>query len=155
MRLRTGVIVGVLSLLGAVPLAQEKDLGQFAWLAGRWELVDGSRHVEEQWTAPSSNMMVGMSRTVSGGRTTAFEFLRIEKRGADLYYVPQPNGRPPVAFKLTSDADGRFVFENNTGEDRVSRIEYRRLGDDGLDARVEGSENGKPFAFAYRYKRRT
>jgi hypothetical protein len=27
MRLRTGVIVGVLSYLGAAPLAQEKDLG--------------------------------------------------------------------------------------------------------------------------------
>jgi hypothetical protein len=98
-------------------------------------------------------MMVGMSRTVRDGRTTAFEFLRIEKRGADLFYVPQPGGKPPVAFKLVSDADGRFVFENLTGEDRVSRIEYRRDGEDALYARIEGAENQKPFAFEYRYRR--
>ena len=39
------------------------DLG---WLAGDWQLTSpASQCVEEQWTAPSSNMLVGMSRTVT------------------------------------------------------------------------------------------
>jgi hypothetical protein len=91
---------------------------------------------------PTANAMIGMSRTVAGDRTTEFEFLRIEKRGADLFYVPQPNGRPPVSFRLTSSESGRFVFENITGEDRVQRIEYRRDGESGLIARVEGTQDG-------------
>ena len=117
-------------------------------------MTDGSRVVEELWTAPTANAMIGMSRTVNGDRTTEFEFLRIEQRGADIFYVPQPGGRPPVSFRLTSSAGGRFVFENTTGEDRVMRIAYRREGDDGLYARVEGAQGARPFALEFHYRRR-
>jgi len=148
------MIVGVLAALAVAASAQEKDLSSFTWLAGAWEATQGNRVIEEHWTTPTANSMIGMSRTVSGDRTAEFEFLRIEKRGADLFYVPQPNGRPPVSFKLTSSENGRFVFENTTGEDRVHRIEYRREGESGLIARVEGAQDGKPFAFEFRYRRR-
>ena len=147
-------MIGVLAALAVAASAQEKDLSSFTWLAGAWEATQGNRVIEEHWTTPTANAMIGMSRTVSGDRTAEFEFLRIEKRGADLFYVPQPNGRPPVSFKLTSSENGRFVFENTTGEDRVHRIEYRREGESGLIARVEGAQDGKPFAFEFRYRRR-
>jgi hypothetical protein len=147
-------VIGLMVVLAAAVRAQEPELTMFGWLAGAWEMQQGGRTVEEHWLAPTTNAMIGMSRTVAGGKTAEFEFLRIEKRGADLFYVPQPNGRPPVSFKLTSSAGGRFVFENTSGQDRVSKIEYRREGDDGLYARVEGSNDGKPFALEFRYRRR-
>jgi hypothetical protein len=146
-------VIGLMALAAAVG-AQEPELTMFGWLAGAWEMQQGGRTVEEHWLSPTTNAMIGMSRTVAGGKTAEFEFLRIEKRGADLFYVPQPNGRPPVAFKLTSSAGGRFVFENTSGQDRVSKIEYRREGDDGLYARVEGANDGKPFALEFHYRRR-
>src|SRR5262245_44168786 len=146
--------IGLVMVMVVTAAAQEAELTMFAWLAGAWEMQQGGRTVEEHWLAPTANGMIGMSRTVAGGKTAEFEFLRIEKRGADLFYVPQPGGPPPVAFKLTSSADGRFVFENSSGEDRVNKIEYRREGDDGLYARVEGARDGKPFALEYRYRRR-
>jgi hypothetical protein len=149
-----GLVLGGLAMAVATGAAQESDLKMFAWLAGGWEMVQGPRVVEEHWTTPSANVMIGMSRTVTGDRTQEFEFLRIEKRGNDLFYVPQPNGRPPVAFKLTSSDGGRFVFENTSGEDRVSRIEYRRDGDAGLHAHVEGVQDGKTFALDFHYRRR-
>jgi hypothetical protein len=148
------MVIGLMAVLTAAVGAQEPELTMFGWLAGAWEMQQGGRTVEEHWLAPTTNAMIGMSRTVVGGKTAEFEFLRIEKRGADLFYVPQPNGRPPVAFKLTSSAGGRFVFENTSGQDRVSKIEYRREGDDGLDARVEGANDGKPFALEFHYRRR-
>ena len=144
--------VSVRALDGSADCAD--DGSGYLRLAGIWEATRGDRVIEEHWTRPSSNAMIGMSRTISDGRTTEFEFLAIEKRDADLFYVPQPGGRPPVAFKLTSSAEGRFVFENTAGADRVTRIQYRRDGEDGLDARVEGVENGRPFVLEYRYKRR-
>ncbi len=49
-------------------------------------------------------MLVGMSRTVAAGRTTSFEFMRIEARADGIYYVAQPGGRPPVDFKLASES---------------------------------------------------
>jgi hypothetical protein len=144
-----------LFLLWASPVfAEAADLRAFAWLAGVWEMQRDGRVVEEHWSTPSANALIGMSRTVKDGRTTEFEFLRIEKRGEDCFYVPQPNGRPPVSFKLISSSLERFVFENTSGEDRVSRIEYRRMADDALAARVEGAQDGKPFVLEYLYKRR-
>src|SRR3954464_13035615 len=40
-----------------------------AWIAGCWELTRNGRHVVEQWTAPEGGSMLGLSRTVDGGRT--------------------------------------------------------------------------------------
>ncbi len=152
---RIGVAIGLAVVCGSANgSAQEKDLKMFAWLAGVWELTQESRLVEEHWTTPTTNAMIGMSRTTRGDRTAEFEFLRIERRGDDLLYIPQPNGRPPVAFTLTSNADGRFVFENTSGDDRVHRIEYRREGSDGLYARIEGMQDNKPFALEFHYRRR-
>jgi hypothetical protein len=144
----------VAALLIQPAAAQRNDLDRFDWLTGTWEMVDGNRRVEEQWTSPTSNLMTGMSRTITDGRTSEFEFLRLEKRGDDVFYVPQPGGRPPVSFKLTSVSPERFVFENSSGEDRVSRIEYRRDGADRFHARVEGNQGGKPFVLEYHYARR-
>jgi len=38
-------------------------LHDLAWLAGDWQTTDGARCIEERWTLPSNNMLVGMSRT--------------------------------------------------------------------------------------------
>lgn len=153
--MRNSILVGSLALtIAAGASAQEKDLSTFSWLAGAWDSRDGARTVEEIWTSPTANSMIGMSRTIADGKTIEFEFLRIEKRDGELFYVPQPNGRPPIAFRLTSSDGRKFVFENTSGEDRVNRIEYRRDGDDGVVARVEGTRDGKPFALEYRYRRR-
>jgi hypothetical protein len=142
---------GVLLFCGVLR-AQERDLSTFGWLAGGWESTEGPS-TEERWTSPTSNLMLGVSRTVSDGKTVGFEFMRLEKRGPEIYYVPQPNGRPPVDFKLTAAENGAFVFENASGVDRVHRIEYRREGEDRLYARIDGVQNGKPFLLEYRYRR--
>jgi hypothetical protein len=148
------LVAGIVALCSGAGSAQPLDMKMFGWLAGTWEMTAGQQMIEEHWTTPTANAMIGMGRTVSGDRTSEFEFLRIEKRGGDLFYVPQPGGRPPVAFKLTSSAGGRFIFENNTSEDRVKSVEYRREGDDGLYARIEGAQDGKPFLLEFRYRRR-
>jgi hypothetical protein len=68
-----------------------QDIG---WLAGDWQLTTGSQCIEEMWTAPSNNLLVGMSRTVAGGRTTSFEFVRIEARAdASLRGLRAENAR--------------------------------------------------------------
>ena len=54
-------------------IALALTLYDIAWLSGDWQLASGTRCVEEHWTAPSSNMLVGTSRTVEGSRTVAFE----------------------------------------------------------------------------------
>jgi hypothetical protein len=143
----------VVATLGVSGQAADVSLSTLTWLTGDWRLAAAdNRTVEEHWTAPAANALIGMSRTVRDDRMVAFEFLRIEQREKDIFYVAQPNGRPPTDFKLSSAADGELVFEGD-GKDRVKRITYRRQGPNGLYALVEGEERGKPFRLEYRYTR--
>jgi hypothetical protein len=98
-------------------------------------------------------MIVGTSLVVQDGRTRSFDFMRIESRADGVFYVAQPGGRPPVDFKLASDSGPELIFLNPGHADHLNRIVYRRQGDDGLFARVEGEDNGKPFAVDYPYRR--
>ena len=138
-------------MIAAIALALA--LHDLAWLAGGWQLATGSRCVEEHWMQPSGNMLIGVSRTVEGGRTVAFEFLRIEARADGVYYVAQPGGRPPVDFKLSTDNASELVFLNPGHADHLKRIIYRRQENGGLAARVEGEDGGRPFAVDYPYRR--
>lgn len=52
--------------------------------------------VEERWTPPASNAMLGMSRTLEEGRMREFEYLRIVERVDGIFYIGQPGGRPAM-----------------------------------------------------------
>ena len=129
-----------------------QDLG---WLAGDWQLTAGGQCIEETWTAPSNNLLVGMSRTVVGGRTTSFEFVRIEARADGIFYVAHPGGKPPVDFKLASESGAELVFVNPGHADRLKKVIYRRNADGSLTARIEGENGGRAFSEDYPYHRRT
>ena len=134
-------------------IALALTLRDIAWLAGDWQLMSGTACVEEHWTASSANMLVGMSRTVAGGRTTGFEFMRIEARADGIYYVAQPGGRPPVDFKLASESAAELIFVNPGHADRLKKVIYRREADGRLTARIEGENGGTPFSEDYPYRR--
>lgn len=128
-------------------------LHDIAWLAGDWQTTDGKRCIEEHWTAPASDTMIGMGRTREGERTVSFEFLRIEARADGVYYVAQPGGRPPVEFKLASALGPELVFVNPGHADHLKRIVYRRLDNDRVSARIEGQDGGRAFAADFAYRR--
>ena len=128
-------------------------LERAGWLAGDWEMIVGTRCTEEHWTSASSNMLVGMSRTVEAGRTISFEFIRIEARADGVFFVAQPGGRSPVDFRLASDPGPELVFLNPGHEDHLKRIIYRRQDADTMIARIEGADFGKSFAVEYPYTR--
>jgi uncharacterized protein DUF6265 len=134
-------------------IALAVTLHDIAWLAGDWQIASSTQCVEEQWTAPSSNMLVGMSRTVAAGLTTSFEFMRIEARADGIFYVAQPAGRPPVDFKLASESPTELVFVNPGHADHLKKVIYQREADGRLTARIEGENNGKTFAEDYPYQR--
>ena len=96
--------------------------------------------------------MIGMSRTVAGGKTVFYEYLRIETRGADIYYVAHPRARAPgTDFRLVRVSGNEAVFEN-MAHDFPKRLIYRKSVDGNLTARIEGdgTEKEKPQEFVYR-----
>ena len=121
-----------------------------AWISGDWQSAAGGRaQFEEHWTLPAGDTMIGMGRTVAGGKTVEFEFLRIEQRGDDIYYVANPNGNcPQTDFKLTRLTPQEVIFENPT-HDFPKRVMYRKNSDGSLLASIDGGEGTKSQSFPY------
>jgi hypothetical protein len=150
--LRRALVTLAVTLLAInVDVAQTPDLHSFAWIAGDWQLHNGQDVVEEHWTVPVDDSMIGMSRTTRARATRAFEFMRIILRDNAIYYVASPNGRKIAEFKLVESDSTHAVFQG--GDEHVQRVIYRRNGPNGLTARVEGTLDGKPFAEDYPYTR--
>lgn len=127
-------------------------IDELAWIAGSWELEGGGSTTEEHWIHPNGGAMLGVSRTVAGGKMVFFEFLRVETRKDELYYVAQPSGAKPTAFKLVELKNQRAVFENKE-HDFPKRIVYAKTKD-GIDARIEGDETDKEKAQDFHFKAR-
>ena len=124
-------------------------ISDLSWLAGDWQTAPGGRsQTDEHWTHPAGGSMLGMSRTVAGGRTYEFEYLRIEQREDGIYYVAHPKARcPGTDFKLTSVTSTEAVFEN-PAHDFPKRITYKRTAA-GLVANVDAGEGTKSQVFSY------
>ena len=138
-----------IALLATVPFP---SIDSLSWMAGTWTGADGEAEMEEHWTQPKGDSLIGMHRDVAGGRTVSFEFLRIEASGGAITYWASPMGRPATPFKLVESGGKRAVFEN-AEKDFPHRILYW-IGDDGLlHARTEGSKNGKPLSEEWAWKR--
>ena len=137
----------------AVPVAEPRDdLAGLTWLAGSWVLVSGNTVSEEHWTPPRGHTMLGLNRTVTDGRTAAFEYLRIESTPEGVVYLASPQGRdPPTRFPLVESGPRRAVFENPS-HDFPQRIVYERTGDR-LDARIEGWQDGRPISEEWTWRR--
>ena len=143
MRLSLRFLLWMLVASGSCLTAQSQEsLSDLSWLAGGWQGIMGKAQIEEHWIQPAGGTMLAVSRTVANGRTVAFEFLRIESRTDGIFYVAQPQGRPPVEFKLTQRSENRAVFENPQ-HDHPKIIRYSKDADGSLRAEIEGDEKGK------------
>jgi len=133
----------------AIPQATIQEL---SWMTGDWEITSGTSRVDEHWTDIAGGSMMGMSRTVSGGRVRSFEYLRIESRPDGIYYVAHPGAKSPgTDFKLVRGGPQEAVFEN-LSHDFPKRIIYRRNPDGTLTARVEGDGSEKEKAQEFHYR---
>lgn len=107
------------------------------WLTGCWQRNDAEPGSGEQWTEVAGGTLLGVSRTIRGGRTIEYEFVLI-REGSDgrLVYVAHPSGQAAAEFTSTRVARDEVVFAN-PDHDFPQRIGYRRTGRD-LLAWIEG-----------------
>lgn len=148
--------VTLILLAGLVPVLAQKPkplLSDLAWLAGCWEGKIRTSELNEQWMKPAGGVMLGMGRTVAGGKVREYEFLQIrEDPDGAIYYVAKPSGQPEASFKLNQIQNKEAIFEN-LEHDFPQRIIYRLQPDGSLFARIEGTSNGKARGFEYPMKR--
>ena len=144
-------------ILTGPPQGTALAIAQAGWLAGCWTMTTGPsraasrerRTVTEYWLGPDGGTMMGLSRTVSGGKTVEYEFLLIREGAGVLEYVAKPSGQAEAVFTSTSIGPSEIVFENPS-HDFPTRISYRKQ-DGGLLATVSGTVNGKPRSIDFKY----
>jgi hypothetical protein len=138
-------------------------IDRVAWLHGCWRTAPAPSKVEgpsptgdapvieEQWMAPRGGTMIGMGRTVRGGRTTEYELVVLKAQDGRLAYDAHPSGQPPAVFLSTEITDTSVVFENPE-HDFPQRVGYRRSGA-GLAAWIEGTMKGQKRHIDFAYTR--
>lgn len=134
------ILAFALTLLAA---AGPADL---AFMKGSWEGASGAMKFEERWTEEAGGLMLGLSRTLKGGRAVSFEFLRIEFREDGVFYMAQPGGRPKTEFRLTA-SDGKSATFENPEHDHPKVIRYSLGADGSLKAELDGAEGKQSFVF--------
>jgi hypothetical protein len=131
----------LLSVL-ALSLPARADISELKWMAGCWSQDGSETGSVEQWTAPAGGSMLGMNRIVSGGKTTAFEFLRIvEEEDGWIGLVASPSGQETARFELISMSANKVIFENKE-HDFPQRIIYLLDNEGNLLGRIEGILDG-------------
>jgi hypothetical protein len=130
----------------APAVAAPPGLAQLAWLEGCWRGVANDREFLEHWLPLRGDLLVGVSHTVMEGKTVGFEYLRLEGRGADVFYINSTPGQKELPFRLAEVAS----MENGAVEFRFAnpavpfpqKLTYRRAAEGWLYASVEGKVNG-------------
>lgn len=142
-----------MSVAGLSNADRKPGIEQLDWISGCWVMDDGKERTEESWMKPAGKSLIGMSRTVAGGKTVHSESIQIrEANGQIAYIVALGMGAKPTVFKLIKASDNEAVFENPE-HDFPQRIIYRRESMEALFARIEGAEKGVNKAMDFRYKR--
>jgi hypothetical protein len=135
--------------------AARSSLSDLGFMAGCWRgLTRSGTTIEEFYTTPSSNLIVGTTRYIRDGRTVDFEFTRIDQTDSGAVITPHPKGVRSVSFAPKTIEPNRAVWENPT-HDFPQRILYTRAADDTLVARIEGRTSSGDRALEWRMVRAT
>ncbi|MEO5776506.1 MAG: DUF6265 family protein [Flavobacterium sp.] len=121
------------------------------WLVGNWEqkLPDGT--LKETWAKENDSTFSGNSYFINTKDTVHFESIKLTQKAEELTYsatVVGQNNDEAVDFKLTSDVDNTFTFEN-LAHDYPQKITYKKVTSDRLIATVSGKQQGKQTQESY------
>lgn len=139
--------VVITALLTATALSQDAKpkIDDLQWMAGCWELSVPQRNmtIAEHWMKPAGGTLIGMGRTVVGGKTVSWEALRVVAGDAGIDYIAKPSSsKEETEFRLVKWSATEAIFENPE-HDFPQRIIYRKGSSEELFARIEGNRNGK------------
>jgi len=144
-------IPAVLMLVSFTPAQiQEKKqsyekLSKMKWLIGNWENRSPDGNLRETWQAVNDSVYKGFSCFTRENDTLSVEYVTLEERGNELFYIPVVSGQndgKPVTFRLVSSIGDQFVFENPM-HDFPQKITYTLISKDSMVAEISGKTEGQ------------
>ena len=112
------------------------------WLAGCWASELDEPGSGEQWMAAAGGTMLGMARTLKGGRTVQFEFMQLRETATGVVFIAHPSAQGGTRFAAVEIGATGAVVEQR-GPDFPQRVIYRLQPDGRLAARIEGLRHGE------------
>lgn len=125
-----------------------KDLTDLEWILGHWKVGEGSNF--ETWTKVNDQYYFGRNyRIYNPGDTAIIETIDLVVRDNQILYIPTiktPKGNRQVPFKLISDSEKYFIFENKKN-DFPKKISYTKFDNNSVRARTEDEKRKVDYQF--------
>ena len=140
--LRPTLALGALALIAIGARPAQQDLRALAFMSGCWRSGPDARGsvIEERYSPPAANLMIGTTRYLRRDSVTGYEFSRIDRRAdGTIALTPYPSGVASVSFTVAKLQAGDVAF-GNRAHDFPTRVLYRREAADVLVARIEGND---------------
>lgn len=151
---RAGAVTGFTATSSAPP-----RIADVAWIAGRWQLEQGEGVLEEVWSEPSGDCMMGMFRWLKNGKVWIYELLTIREEEDSLVFrfrhfdkgltAWEPK-EAPLTYRLKSVGPDEVVFQDSSN---AKRYIFRRTGPDSMLVRLEEETDGRIGADDFAYHR--
>lgn len=139
-------------------------LAKLAWMTGDWRSDHKGDVLQEVWSEPIGDSMMGAFRWIKGEKTWMYELITITDEGDTVvlrfkHFNNKMFGWEEkdecLDFTLVRTGKREVVFEHPTRRN-AKRLIYRSLSDNTLIVRVEGIEkDGSTSKEEYTFKRHT
>ncbi|WP_333877717.1 DUF6265 family protein [Flavobacterium sp.] len=131
---------------------QFEKLEKMNWLIGQWENTTPEGYLTETWSKVNDSTFSGQAYFILKEKDTVHnETIILTQVNEELIYRPTVKGQnndEPVDFKLTSDTENSFSFENPK-HDYPQKIVYKKVNDKSLIATISGVQQGKSSSESY------
>ncbi|MFZ6819346.1 DUF6265 family protein [Undibacterium sp. Ji22W] len=126
------------------------DLQLLRWMSGDWQATNAKQIIDEHWSL-QGNSLLGISRTLEGNVSKAFELLLIETQGEDLivrlrFFGPAiekaTRGKDePLRLKVIL-ADAQQLICEGVGNEIGTTLSYTKLSGDRMQAQIRKVRDG-------------
>ncbi len=122
-------------------------LAKISWMQGSWKTSLDGDYLDEYWSPPHADSMIGMFRWSKKDKIWMSEMLSIVTEGDNIVLRIKHFDRTMIGWEekdkaltlpLVRQSSDESVFET---EDKVERLTYRKTGADTMDVLLE--VNGK------------
>jgi len=157
MRIPIGILASVL-LLSCNSKSEKhfEKLEKMNWILGQWEKKLPEGILTETWTKKNDSTYTATSFFIIDKDTVHSESIELTQLKQELIYRPTVKGQnndEPVDFKLSSDNENTFAFENPK-HDYPQKIVYKKVNEKNLVATISGIQQGKQSSESYPMKKK-
>ena len=147
----------VLCLVLVSPLTAESKLEEVAWLSGNWSGEENDTLIQENWSEPAGNAMMGSFRMIKGNEVVFYEFMLIEQtpEGVVLrikHFKPGLDGMESkdesVDLGLASAEEGKAVFETER-DGNPEYLTYQKTSEGGMTITLDKPAKDSSTVFRF------